>query len=226
MKIHNKLTSKTLNLLLIIILVLILGVSTALAQSAHRPTHFGFETSIGVNGILPEASNTLKLRAMSRGVSGGFVVGNSLLKARVRIAGIYLPTCHSQSSGKVFDSEALVNLYPLEFLRTHKNILDIYFTTGFRFAHVQLGFEDGKEFTSSPTQKGKVLSQVSGFGGEYRIPGQNKFVYLFAEVVFANPVHSASSSSAFSNVWTNKSASTSIGVRFGSFRHRTQTIRQ
>lgn len=201
-------TSRKINLAFIIMLMLLLLALSCTGQTWQRATHFGLETSLDINGFSSESN---KIRAMARGVSAGLVVGNNLLKGRLR-AELYGPTSYSKCAGKLIGSEALVNFYPLEFFRTRKNVLDIYFTTGFRFTNIATTDEN---CNSGEQSKGKVMSQVSGMGMEVLLPYSNKFIHVFGETLFSNPFHNSSKVSASSTSWSSKTVSLNIGIRFG-----------
>lgn len=214
---YNRFSVKAFEAIVIVLLFIFLTAYSCAAQSWQRATQFGIETSVGINGFaVSPGGDRSKLRAMSRGISVGVIAGNNLLKGRMRLAGFYGPTKFSRCSGSLIESELLVNFYPLEFMRTRKNILDIYFTTGVKFANIGARKKpcpaSGDAYLGSRT---KVLSQVSGVGIVALIPSNKRFTNMFAEVLFSNPFFDSRPPTREATAWTGKSVCMNVGVRLG-----------
>jgi hypothetical protein len=222
MKTSNSYQTRALNALFIIFLYLVLGFYSCIAQSFQRITHKGIEGSFGIHGFKTHLnSDGTQTGALTKGVAIGFVTGNNLIKARIRPMGLYKSTSTEKRSFEILESEALLNLYPLEFLRTRKHVLDIYITTGLNFSKFK--YNDRNVFLQNDVQqdeaeflaldKATVLSQVSGIGIEYHLPFS--FVHVFTEAVFANQIYASSDNCFFQQ--TSRQAGTTInfGIRIG-----------
>lgn len=213
---------KSLKVTMVLIFLLILSTASP-AQNFQRITHVGMETSFGLHGF-SILNDNLNSRALTRGGSIGFVAGNKVLLSRIRLAGIYQSTGFTSLAFNLMESEALINIYPLEFFRTRKNILDIYVTTGIKFNKFRLDDENTySDIARYPDLKNAdrnepqyILSQVTGIGIEFLLPGQAKFVNVFAEALFSNPVITSSNFSDFYDTWRDGETCVNIGLRFGS----------
>jgi hypothetical protein len=156
---------------------------SANAQGIQRISQHGLEFSYGFHHFMAESNNFNRERYVpsARGFALGYFMGNSLIKMRIRGFGFYESTNNALSEFSGCESEILLNFYPLEFLRTHKNILDVYFFSGLDFAHVEfanksIGY-DGKE---------SILSHVVGIGTEVIIRKNQRAVFLFTEISAGN----------------------------------------
>lgn len=209
---------------MIIFLYFVLGIYSCFAQSFQRITHTGIEGSFGFHGLkTPSNSESKKFQALTKGVAVGFVTGNNLIKARIRPIGFYKSTVTEKRSFEIVESEALLNFYPLEFLRTRKHVMDIYVTTGVNFSNFR--YKDRNVFSQGASmepqtreylaiEKASVMNQVSGIGAEYHLPFT--FVHVFAEALFSNPIYLSSDNSYFSNTCRQSCTTINFGIRIGS----------
>lgn len=196
------------NATLLIILFLILGVYSCMAQQKQRVTLIGNETSFGMHRFFMEGEgfDLRNLNAFSNGVSTGFYAGNKLVSARLRM-GLYTSAAHFKGELRIVEKDLLIDVYPLEFFRTHNNVLDIYLTTGVShhtFSEkeaIKSGYISTRE-SGLPTAR---TYQVVGVGLTHLPKRFNQSTSFFAEVLLYNAI--TFSSSPESNVFVN------IGVK-------------
>jgi hypothetical protein len=223
MKTSNTYQRKTFNATLIIFLYLILGIYSCFAQSFQRITHTGIETSFGIHGIKsPMNGGSSKLQALTRGFSAGFVTGNNLIQLRIRPIGVYKSAAMESRAFEILESEALLNVYPLEFFRTRKHVLDIYVSTGISFnsykyknrnVFLQNNGLAAADMEFDALNKVAVINQVGGIGIEYHLPFS--FVHVFTEAVFSNPMYLSTSNQTFRETLKQASTCFNFGIRIG-----------
>jgi|GEM_PF-1877947 len=218
----NTYNRKMFNAKLILLLYFVLGIYSCFGQSFQRITHTGIETSFGIRGLrLPMKNSSNRLQALSTGYAMGFVTGNNLMKARLRPIAFYKSSPTEKRAFELLESEALLNIYPLEFLRTRKHVLDIYVSTGlnftsFRYKDRDVFFQnDGKAVDMEYHQLDKVsvISQVTGIGIEYHLPFS--FVHIFSEALFSNSMYLSTNNETFKQTWKQAATTLNFGVRFG-----------
>jgi hypothetical protein len=179
------------NSLLLIILYIVLGIYSCFAQNKERVTVLGTEFSAGSHRFMLE-NKKLKfsnISPLTKGVSGGFYAGNNLVDLRVR-SGFYLSSPRKVGVEVIVaELDILINLYPLEFLRTKDNILDIYLTAGYSHNWINIreditGYQDISPAILNLPGKGNY--QVIGVGCKY-IPhiGQRR-TQFFSEALLSN----------------------------------------
>ena len=185
------------------------------AQSIQRVSHRGYEVSFGLHQFsFANSSHSFNnLRPESRGVAAGFVYGNNLLKGRLRGLGFY----HSSKmiepiSYYRLESELLVNFYPLEFIRTRRNVLDIYLFSGFNYSHI------GYEYIARTDKKDVRFNQVFGAGFECLVPQKFSFFTFFTELSLGSSLYNTQINSevqALSKGSAGIVSSVNVGFRFG-----------
>ncbi|GCC53261.1 hypothetical protein SanaruYs_35040 [Chryseotalea sanaruensis] len=192
------------NAMLLIILFLILGVYSCIAQQKQRVTVIGNETSFGMHRFFSEGDGSVlrDLHAFSNGVSTGFYAGNRLVKTRIRV-GFYNTASYVTGEVRILEKDLLIDVYPLEFFRTHINVLDVYLTTGVSHhtfsekESLKPGYISTRE-TGVPTAR---TYQVVGIGLAHLPLYFNRSTSFFAEVLLYNSI--TFSSSPESNVFLN-----------------------
>ncbi|HYG03447.1 MAG TPA: hypothetical protein VD927_13440 [Chryseosolibacter sp.] len=200
------------------IMVVIVFLATAFYSLVHgqtfeRISQAGYEISYGLHQLSfkdadPRIGN---LTPGSRGVSVGIVYGNRVVKSRIRPLGIY----HSDEYNGVnaftrLTSEIFLNFYPLEFVRTHANVLDVYLFSGLNFG--ALVFEN-KDRNKTHFR----FSHTFGAGIEYLLPGENRFVHLFTEASLGKSLYNSmaiTSEGSYKGAY-DVLACVNFGVRFG-----------
>jgi hypothetical protein len=220
----NKRTKATL--IMICIYLLIAVYSSAFAQSQQRITHSGIELAMGLHGFKTSQNFFVdqEIRSLTRGVSAGVMIGNNLLKARIRPAGVYRSTSATDRKFTIIESEAMINFYPLEFFRTRKEYLDIYFVTGIN--RNQFVYKDRNQFLRKEAEgtdaefmaldKVTVVSQTAGLGLEFHSQKTDgKFLHVFAELLLSNSIYCSTDNSVFQGTLAQISPTLNIGVRFG-----------
>lgn len=203
---------------LLLICSIVMIYSCASGQSKQRITCSGIEVSSGVHGIVA-GNGLMKLRAQTTGASIGFVSGNNLMKARIRPIGFYKAGAMEQRKFDLLESEVIVNIYPLEFIRTRKHILDIYIATGasmqkFTYSRnnafvQQDGPPDLLDFHS--IRKVTVFSQTAGIGFEFY---PKSGIQLFTEAIFSNRIHASSDNEHVRKTLQAAVSSVNTGIRF------------
>lgn len=196
------------NTMMIIVLFLIIGVYSCVAQQKQRINVVGNETSFGMHRFFTEGEGAAlkNLHTFSNGVSTGFYAGNKLINARLR-TGMYNTTIHFEGELRIFENDLLIDVYPLEFFRTQLNVLDVYLTTGLShhsFSEkkaVKPGYVSNSE-VGLPSSR---TYQVAGLGLTYLPLRFNQATSFFAEALLYNAI--TFSSSPESNVFIN------IGIR-------------
>lgn len=197
------------NAMLLIILFLILGVYSCIAQHKQRVTIIGNETTFGMHRFFSEGDKSVfrNLHAFSNGFSTGFYAGNRLVNARVRV-GIYNTVSHIKGELRIMEKDLLIDVYLLEFFRTQKNLLDVYLTTGVShhtFSERELlkpGYISTRE-AGVPTAR---TYQVVGIGLTHLPLRFGQSTSFFTEFLLYNAITFSSSpeSNAFLNVGVRK----------------------
>jgi hypothetical protein len=107
----------------------------------------------------------------------------------------------------MFEADVLMSFYPLEFIRTSRNILDLYITAGMNFTHATIDKYSAGAI-GPPINR---ISQVAGIGVEYVVRKQGKIMRAFLEFNcnqgFVNPTTAESSTNALPKM--------STGLNFG-----------
>lgn len=219
---HEKITSG----LMFIVFYFIMGLYACFSQSFQRITHTGVEGSFGFHGLKTRSNSEAdRNQILTKGIAIGFVTGNNLIRARIRPVGIY-KSANEKRSFEILESEALLNFYPLEFLRTRKHVLDIYFTSGinvsnFKYKNRNVFLQDNGQQNDlvefNALDKVTVVSQVTGIGTDYLLPAG--FVHVFVELLFSNPLYTSTENSYFLQTRQQAGVTFNFGVRIGSKRN-------
>jgi len=228
MIIKSRIKEKGINALMIVLLFLATGIysCSVQAQSFAPFKYMGFEATFGVRSfqLNSSISEINQMPVVEEGGSLGLIFGNDLLKAKIRAAGFYYSASSVPRTVDLFETEALVNFYPLEYFRKGENALDIYLIAGVSmdnikfYGHYLAG--DGEKINYSTTNEPYVgkLAQINATGGigfEYQLPVQYDFVHLFAEAKYGAPLKSGTDSEPFKNTSVKNFTSISVGVSFG-----------
>lgn len=188
-----------------ILLLLIIRSQIAYSQGQQRIWEKGFEISYGHHHFTftKPYQKISDLAPLTKGVSTGFYFGNNLLQTRLRGVGYYASTNVAEKSFSQFEAEGIFNLYPLEFYRTRKNILDVYLLAGINYAH--LSFLQNASINR--------VNQVGGFGVDWLNRNGRNVIRLFAEAYVGTQLTYSGESE--SNSGHDISSGINIGVRIG-----------
>ncbi len=228
MIIKSRIREKGINALMILFLFFGTGIysCTVQAQSLSPVKYMGFEVSFGVRSFAINSNIAAinKMAVVEEGASLGVIFGNDYLKAKVRAAGFYYSASKVPHTVDLFESEGLLNFYPMKYLLKRKLPLDVYLLGGIGMDNLKFYgnylTEDPGKINYSTTKEpylGK-LSQINasvGVGFEYQLPMANDFVHLFAEAKYGKPVRSASNNDSFEGTSVINFTSISAGVSFG-----------
>lgn len=197
------------NSIMLLVIFLILGVYSCMAQQKRGISIAGSETSFGMHRFFVEGEGNFlsNVYSFSNGLSTGIYAGNKLVNGRLRI-GLYSTTAHFKGEVRILESDVLIDIYPLEFIRTHTNVLDVYLTTGVS-VH---SFSEKKPITRgyiSTGEEGTIPSktyQVAGVGLTYLPTLFHRTTSIFAEALFYNSISFAGNaeSNGFVNVGIRK----------------------
>jgi hypothetical protein len=201
---------------------------TSHAQSFRPFKYMGFEGTFGVRSFKLESSITQldRMAVVVAGGSLGVVFGNDILRTQLRGGGFYCSTSSVPRTVDFYESEALFNFYPLEFLRKNENAIDIYLVGGISLDNIKfyghyLSPEDKKiNYSSDEPYLGKLTQvQVSGgLGLEYQLIFNGDFVHFFAEARLGTAIYSAADRQPFENTSTSGIGSLNVGMSFGLYR--------
>lgn len=155
------------------ILILMTAPQFTTAQGQQRIWEKGIEVSYGFHQLTFTGPNgkISDLAPLTKGVSTGFYFGNNLLQTRLRGIGYYESTHVAERPFSQFEAEGIFNLYPLEFYRTRRNVLDVYLLAGINFTHLAI----------SRSASVNRLNQVGGFGVDWLSRKGGSVIRLFAE---------------------------------------------
>jgi hypothetical protein len=189
-----------------IILILIIVPQISYSKGQQRIWEKGLEISYGYHEFVFTKPNQKisDLAPLTKGVSTGFYFGNNLLQTRLRGVGYYASTDVAEKPFSQFEAEEIFNLYPLEFYRTRKNILDVYLLAGINYTH--LGSRQSASINS--------VNQVGGFGVDWLNRNSRSVIRLFAEACVGTPL--TYSDEYESNSIHNIFSGINIGLRIGS----------
>jgi hypothetical protein len=195
------------------------------AQGLMPFKYMGFEGSFGVRSFKISSSipQLNQMSVIQGGGSLGLTFGNELLRAKIRAAGFYYSESSVPRTVDLFESETIINFYPLQYIRQNKHALDIYLLAGVSMDNIKfyghyLTVDKTKinYSTNSEPYLGKVsqINASAGIGLEYQIPFEYDFVHLFGEAKYGVPM-SATTSDPFKNTSIKNFSSINLGVSFG-----------
>lgn len=231
MIIKSSIREKGFNATMILILFLCTAVYSCSVQAqSFRPIKYvGFEVAFGARAfdINSNISAIDQMGVVEEGASLGVIFGNDFVRAKVRAAGFYYSSANVPHTVDLFQSEGLINFYPLQYLRNGSAALDIYLVGGVSmdnikfYGHYLIADKSGINYsvTNEPyIGKRSQISAAGGLGLEYQFPMEYDFVHLFAEAKYARPFQSASNNESFRNTAICPLSSISVGVSFGLIR--------
>lgn len=231
MTIKSRIKEKGINALMIAILFLCLGIYSCSVQAqSFRPIKYvGFEVAFGVRAfdINSDIKELKDLHVVEEGGSLGLIFGNDYVRAKIRAAGFYYSGSKVPRTVDMFESEGLINFYPLQYLRKSKATLDIYLIGGVTMDNVKFYghylIDDKAKINYSVTNEPYIgkrtqVGATGGLGIEYQLPLDYNFVHLFAEAKYSSPFQSATNNESFTNTSISDSSSISVGVSFGMVR--------
>ncbi|MBA4056059.1 MAG: hypothetical protein C0490_15195 [Marivirga sp.] len=231
MIIKSRIKEKVVNAAMILFLFLCAGIYSCSAQAqSFRPIKYmGFEVAFGVRAfnINSNIAAINDLAVVEEGGSLGLIFGNDYLRGKIRAAGFYYSGAKVPRTVDLFESEGLINFYPLQYLRKSKAALDIYLIGGVTVDNIKFyGHylnDDKAKINYSVTNepylgKRTQVNATGGIGLEYQLPMEYDFVHLFAEAKYAKPFQSSSNNESFRNTTTSDLSSISVGVSFGIIR--------
>jgi hypothetical protein len=192
--------------------ILLIVHSCARAQGLQRISERGYEVSIGLHNFVSKGGQCKisNLAPSSRGVAWGYFFGNNLFKMRLKGIGYYGSTEAVNTKFNQYEAEALINVYPLEFVRTSKNILDMYLVMGFNFTHVSVS-----KYESAISHPYGQLNHVAGIGFEYLMRRGSKVMRLFSEMNFGNRFYSSAKTEKQLSPLPHIVSAVNFGVRIG-----------
>jgi len=164
---------------------------------------------------------------VEEGGSLGLIFGNDYLRGKVRAAGFYYSSAKTARTVDLFESEGLINFYPLQYFRKGKAALDIYLVGGVTMDNIKFYghylVDDKAVVNYSVTSEPYLvkLTQISATGGiglEYHLPMEFDFVHLFAEAKYGKPFQASTNNESFKNTTISYLSSLSVGVSFGIIR--------
>jgi len=228
MNIKTRIKEKGIDAIIVLFIFLTAGIYSCAAQGqSFRPfKYMGFEGTFGARSFKINSSITQlnQMAVLGQGGTLGLVFGNDILRTKVRAAGFYYSSSSTPRTIDLFESEALLNFYPLEYFRRYENALDIYLIGGVGIDNIKFYghylSEDTQKVNYSTNDEpylGK-LSQINltgGLGLEYQLTINDDFVHLFAEAKYGRALHSSADRVAFENTSIKDFSSINIGVSFG-----------
>jgi hypothetical protein len=175
---------KLFNAALVIAVYLLFGMySCVSAQGIQRICYTGYEVSFGEHNFMRKTNEvSSKISPTSSGITLGGFIGNNLLKTRLRGLGYYEASKAFKDRFYQYEAELLANLYPLEFLRVSKNIIDVYLLTGLNYTHINYD----NNFSPYQAQRFNRVSRITGIGIEYLMRKGGKTIYVFSEATMGN----------------------------------------
>ncbi len=228
MIIRTRFIVKGINAALVALTFLLTGIysCTVQAQSIRPFKYMGFEASFGVRSFEIKSSipQLNSMPVVQEGGSLGVLFGNDFLRAKVRVAGFYYSSASVPRTVDLFESEGFVNFYPLNYIRSGENALDVYLIAGISMDNIKFYGHyltaEGEKVnysTSSEPYLGKIsqLNATGGLGLEYKLPTQAGFIHLFGEAKYGSPFQSGTDSESFKNTSIRNFTSISVGVSFG-----------
>jgi hypothetical protein len=188
-----------------IMVILIIAPMITYSQGQQRISEKGLEISYGCHhfAFTKPSGKISDLAPLTKGVSTGFYFGNNLLQTRLRVAGYYASTDVAEKPFSQFEAEGVFNLYPLEFYRTRKNILDVYLLAGINYTHLHF-----RQSTST-----NCVNQESGIGVDWLNRNGRSVIRLFAEVYVGTSL--SSSGEHESNSGRDIFSGINVGLRIG-----------
>jgi hypothetical protein len=213
----SRFKTKLFNGLFMLVVYIIAGLlSCAHSQSQQRVCEKGAEISFGMHNLSRNGKPGLRAPVPgSRGISLGYYFGNNLLKTRLRGVGYYESTDIAEKPLHIFEGDALISLYPLEFIRTRSNMLDLYITVGVNFTHLSIDkYTSG--VSASPINR---IGQVAGIGVEYVVRKQAKILRAFFELNCNQGFIKPTAPESETNMLPKLSAGVNVGIRVAYKRH-------
>jgi hypothetical protein len=157
--------------------------SCAQSQVIQRINEKGYEASIGMHNFVSKrnGSKISNLAPTARGIALGYFFGNSIFKMRLKGIGYYGSTGFVTEKFHQYEAEGLINIYPLEFVRTRRNVIDVYMVTGINHTHIGME-KDGPGISRQIDRTTHVL----GIGFECLMRRGCKIMRFFSELNFGN----------------------------------------
>jgi hypothetical protein len=226
MIVKSRIKEKGINALMIVLLLLGTGIysCSVQAQSFAPFKYMGFEGTFGVRsfGINSDIPQIDQMSTLVEGGSVGFTFGSDFLRAKLRAGGFYYSAASVPRTVDLFESETLLNFYPLQYFRKSENSFDIYLLAGVSMDNVKfyghyMSDEKVNYSTSSEPFLGRItqFNTAIGLGFEYQLPLQGDFLHFFAEAKYGVPVSSDANRVAFENTSIERFTSVNVGVSFG-----------
>jgi hypothetical protein len=209
------------------LLVTLIGAKSCMvnAQSTHSYTYYGYGLSMGVpqyelNSNIPQL-NGLKVNLL--GFNLGGMIANKYGKLKANAGSFY------SGSSMPYEIDMMQvsvsgNIYLLRLNEVKVHLFEPYATLEIsqqvsKFYGDYLS-KDPSSSSSSTSQPllGKVNSARLNVGGGVELQLENdnqKFIHLFAEVVYGTPISSSASNNAFSQTKAMNSVTFNFGVNFG-----------
>lgn len=216
--------------ILVLFAGLVLKSCMVTAQSFKPAKYLGFEGTFGVRSftLSSDIAQLDQLNVVQEGGNAGIVYGVAGLRGKLRLAGFYYSSAQTSRTINGFETEGLVNFYPLELGKyTSGSKVQPYILGGATYNNIKFfGHylnENDKPINYSDPREPKlgaisVVNLSVGAGMEWKLVDDYNFVHLFGELKYGIPVVQNASNAAFANTTVAKYMAVNVGVAFGMFR--------
>lgn len=217
-----------------IILFIVLMLQTLITgaqplEQVDQNLYRGFVASFGIRSIdlssnIEQIDQTSLLQA---GGHVGLIFGNSIVRSKIGLLGYYSSTGNTAGTTDLYESNVVVNFYPLSWLVRKSFAVEPYMTGGldynlYKFYGHYIN-QDSRQTNYSQAEapyigKIKQLNATIGTGIEVKFTCADSFVHLFSEVRCGENLSSRTSNTALSNTKINNQTQVILGISFGAHR--------
>lgn len=227
-----RLNDNTLKGIILIILSIILVFQSIVADAQSYPRnqmYMGFSAGFGTRSS-EISSNIAEIHAASLLQAGGqvgVIVGNSIVRSRIGLLGYYSSTGNTAGTTDLYESNAVVNFYPLALISGKGSVVEPYINGGlsydrFKFFGYYVNQEPGQINYSQAEApylgKVKQVNATVGVGVEVKLKDAYDFIHLFSEVRYGRNLSSKSDADLFSGTHILNQTQVVVGISFGAIR--------
>lgn len=198
-------------------------------RSMNETSYRGFVASFGTRAadISSSVEKIDQTRLLQAGGQIGLILGNSVVRSKIGLLGYYSSTGNTAGSTDLYESNALVNFYPLALITGKSLTVEPYITGGvdydqYKFYGYYINREPGQTNYSQAEApflgKIKQFNATVGAGIEVRLKDDYDFIHLFSEIKYGKNLSSKSSNQIFGNTQINNQTQLIVGISFGARR--------
>ncbi|HYC86466.1 MAG TPA: hypothetical protein VEB86_14635 [Chryseosolibacter sp.] len=212
--------------LLLFLVLIIVQVTTAQAQSPIKKTYMGFTGNFGTRtfGLNSDIDRLHNCIVNQSGGQLGVIYGNNIVRYRIGLVGYYSSGRNVPGSIDLYVNNASVNFYPLALIQSSLSRVQPYINGGASYDRLKFYghylSEDAQAANYSTTRAPylgaiKQINGAIGTGLEIRLIENHTFVHLFSEVRYGFQISDLNKNSQFGNTTSSSQVRFNFGIAFG-----------